>query len=246
MNAVKSKINIGTSGWHYLHWKGPYYPDDLSPLKFLEYYMEDFSTVEINNTFYKLPKASTLKNWKKAVPKNFVFSVKMSRYITHTKKLKDPKTPLRKFFSRIKHLKGNLGIILIQLPPHWSLNFERLNSFVKALPKGYRFAFEFRQESWLCDEVFALLKKHGHAFCIYEFDRMKTDKIITAKFVYIRLHGPKGAYQGKYSSRALSTWAKDIKRWRRQGKEIFCYFDNDEKGYAPQNALTLIKKVRQS
>lgn len=239
----KTKIHIGTSGWHYLHWKGPYYPENLSTKNFLTYYSNEFQTVEINNTFYKLPTISVIKKWKESVPKSFLFSVKMSRYITHSKRLNDPKKSLLKFFNRIKHIKPNLGVVLIQLPPHWPLNFERLASFIQALPKGYRYAFEFREESWLCEEVFALLKRHGHALCLFELDRMETEKIVTAKFVYIRLHGPKGAYQGNYSAKALSVWAKDIKRWKKQGKEVFCYFDNDEKGFAPKNALTLIKKM---
>ncbi|NGX37441.1 MAG: hypothetical protein K1000chlam2_00597 [Chlamydiae bacterium] len=110
---------------------------------------------------------------------------------------------------------------------------------MKELPKGYRFAFELRDPSWLCEEVYALLKKHKHALCLYEIAGQRTPKLITAPFVYVRLHGPKGAYQGSYSSRTLDNWAKDFLMWARKGIEVFCYFDNDEKGYAPQNALKL-------
>lgn len=209
----------------------------------MQYYAQDFDTVEINNTFYKLPTIKTIQRWKEEVPKDFIFSVKMSRYITHSKRLKNPRKSLDKFFNRIKYLKGKMGPILIQLPPHWSLNFERLESFMKDLPRGYRYAFEFREESWLCEDVFRLLKKHNHALCLYDLEGMETEKILTADFVYIRLHGPKKAYRGSYSSRKLAEWAKDLKKWKR--KKIFCYFDNDEKGYAPQNALTLMKKLNQ-
>lgn len=239
----RSKVHIGTSGWHYLHWKGPYYPENLSPKYFLDHYAQDFHTVEINSTFYKLPEISTLKTWKESVPQDFLFSVKMSRYITHTKRLKDPKSSLQKFFSRIKYLQEKLAVILIQLPPNWSLNLERFKAFLQALPKGYRYAFEFRDESWFCEEIFSLLKKYGCALCIYELGKKKTEKILTADFVYIRLHGPKKAYQGSYSPQVLSNWAKSFEEWKKKRKEIFCYFDNDEKGYAPQNARLLQKKM---
>ncbi|NGX27543.1 MAG: hypothetical protein K940chlam6_01481, partial [Chlamydiae bacterium] len=142
-----------------MHWKGPYYPKDLPAKDFLSQYAEDFQTVEVNNTFYKLPEISTLKHWKGTVPKDFIFSVKASRYITHVKKLKDPKSSLKKFFSRMEYLKKNLGVILFQLPPKWGLNLERFETFLQALPKGYRYAFEFRETSWLSKDVYKLLKK---------------------------------------------------------------------------------------
>ena len=243
MRRGKARIHIGTSGWHYMHWKGPYYPKDLPAKDFLSQYAEDFQTVEVNNTFYKLPEISTLKHWKGTVPKDFIFSVKASRYITHVKKLKDPKSSLKKFFSRMEYLKKNLGVILFQLPPKWGLNLERFETFLQALPKGYRYAFEFRETSWLSKDVYKLLKKRGHALCLYEFAGVKTPLLVTAKFIYVRLHGPKGAYQGSYSSRALDKWAKQFLEWKKKGIEVYCYFDNDEKGYAAQNALQLLKKL---
>lgn len=239
----KGKIYIGTSGWHYTHWKGPYYPKDLAAKDFLSFYIEEFETVEINNTFYKLPELSTIKTWKSSVPKPFLFSVKASRYITHVKRLKDPKQTLKNFFDRIKHLKPKIGVILIQLPPKWGLNLDRFEAFLKALPKGYRFAFELRDESWLCDPVYQLLRKHNCALCLYEIAGKKPPKILTANFVYVRLHGPKSAYQGSYSSKQLDKWAKDFLTWRKQGLDVFCYFDNDEKGYAPKNALSLLETL---
>jgi uncharacterized protein YecE (DUF72 family) len=243
MGRAKARVHIGTSGWHYLHWKGPYYPKDLPAKDFLTQYAKDFQTVEINNTFYKLPEVTTLIKWQAEVPKNFLFSVKASRYITHVKKLKDPKSTLKKFFSRIEHLKKNIAVILFQLPPKWSLNLERFEEFLQALPKGYRYSFEFRDSSWLCEEVYALLKKRKHTLCLYEFAGKKTPHRVTAKFVYVRLHGPKRAYQGSYSSRVLDTWAKQFNDWAKKGIEVFCYFDNDEKGYAPKNALKLMEKL---
>ncbi len=243
MAKAKARVKIGTSGWHYLHWKGPYYPKKLPAKKILETYSQEFETVEINNTFYKLPEITTLKNWKSTVPKNFLFSIKASRYITHVKKLKDPKNSLKKFFQRIQTLKPKIGVILFQFPPKWSLNLERFEDFLKVLPKRYRYAFEFRDESWLCEEIYALLEKRHHALCLYEIGGKKTPKRVTADFVYIRLHGPKGAYQGNYSGQTLESWAKTFRSYKRKGLDVFCYFDNDEKGYAPLNALTLIGKL---
>lgn len=243
MKSFSKKIHIGTSGWHYMHWKGPYYPKDLSTKDFLMFYAKNLNTVEINSTFYRLPEISTLKEWKKNVPKQFLFSVKMSRYITHNKKLKQPKSSLHKFFSRIEILKEQLGVILVQLPPYWKLNLDRFIFFLQALPKGYRYAFEFREESWLCKEIFSLLKRYKHALCLYEIEGKKTQELLTSNFVYIRLHGPKKAYQGSYSHYALNQWTKKILQWRKERKEVFCYFDNDEKGYAVKNAMTLQKKI---
>ena len=242
---MTQKVRIGTSGWHYNHWRGPYYPKDLSTTEFLEYYSRDFTTVEINNTFYRLPTAATVSNWRDSVPKDFLFSVKMSRYITHNKRLKAPKTSLSKFFSRIDHFQEKLGVILIQLPPNWQVNLERLEHFLEALPESYRYAFEFRDESWLCPEVFALLKEHGNALCLYDLAGVHTREILTTNFTYIRLHGPGKAYQGSYSSQTLKKWANMMQNWKRQRKAVFCYFDNDEKGYAPLNALTLRQKLSQ-
>nr|NGX27381.1 hypothetical protein [Chlamydiota bacterium] len=125
----------------------------------------------------------------------------------------------------------------------WGLNLERFETFLQALPKGYRYAFEFRETSWLSKDVYKLLKKRGHALCLYEFAGVKTPLLVTAKFIYVRLHGPKGAYQGSYSSRALDKWAKQFLEWKKKGIEVYCYFDNDEKGYAAQNALQLLKKL---
>lgn len=237
-------IYIGTSGWHYAHWKGPFYPDHLSDKSLLSYYVEHFSTVEMNRTFYSLPERKVFEGYAKSVPSTFRFAIKASRFITHVKRLKDPKVPLRRFFSRIKGLKSHLGPILFQLPPNWKVNPQRLELFLKALPKGYRFAFEFRDKSWLADEIYALLKRFKTAFCIYEFDHFLTPKILTTNFIYIRLHGPKGPYGGNYLLKTLKTWAKFIRQEARSGKDVYCYFDNDEAGYAAKNALTLQKLLK--
>lgn len=237
-------IHIGTSGWQYKHWKGPFYPEDLKAKDFLDFYKEKFRTVEINNSFYQLPEKTTFKDWSQKVPKDFIFSVKASRYITHMKKLKDPRKPVKRFFKAAEALGKNLGPVLFQLPPNWRSNPERLESFLKVLPKKHKYAFEFRDESWFTNEVYEILSDHNAAFCIYELGGTKSPREITADFIYIRLHGPGDKYQGKYSPRALSGWAGTFSKWIGKVDEIYCYFDNDQKGYAAENALKLQKMIK--
>ena len=234
-----ARIYIGTSGWHYGHWKGPFYPEALSDGALLDYYLCFFHTVEINNTFYRMPEKEILLEWKKTAPEDFIFAVKASRYITHMKKLKECKGPVVSFLKKIALLGDRLGPVLFQLPPHWNINPGRLNAFLKLLSKDFRYAFEFRDTSWFSTETYDALAEHGAAFCIYDLDRNLSPKAITADFVYIRLHGTDGPYRGKYSTKALSGWAGAFSAWARQGREIYCYFDNDEKGYAAQDALRL-------
>ena len=235
----KKPIHIGTSGWSYQHWKGHFYPEDLAYRGWLEFYAKQLRTVEINNTFYQLPEKKTLEKWRDTVSSPFIFSVKSSRYITHTKKLKDPDQGSKKFFPRIEALGDKLGPILFQLPPRWHFNLERLKYFLQALPQNFRYTFEFRDSSWWRDEVYDALENQGAAFCIFELAGQLSPKQVTADFVYVRLHGPGDAYQGKYDNRTLAGWANAFSTWENQGKESFCYFDNDEKGYAAQNALSL-------
>jgi len=240
MNKKRQKaIHIGTSGWHYDHWKGPFYPKGLPKKEFLRFYAEHLHTVEINSSFYRLPAEKTLLDWRDNAPKGFFFSAKASRYLTHMKKLKDPQQPLAVFFDAIDVLEGKLGPIVFQLPPHWRCNPERLHAFLEALPTGHRYAFEFRDPTWLDNRVYDALIGHNAAFCIYELAGHMSPKEVTADFIYIRLHGPGDAYQGQYDKTTLAGWAGAFATWARQGKEIFCYFDNDEAGYAAQDACNL-------
>lgn len=240
----KGKTYIGTSGWHYKHWKGPFYPEDIEHDRMLSFYKDRLHTVEINNSFYQLPDEKTLKAWMNESPKDFIFSIKGSRYITHMKKLKDPKQSLDSFLRRVKLIKKKLGCILFQLPPRWGVNPERLEQFLMTLPEKFRYAFEFRDESWFNRRVLHLLEKHNCAFCIYQIAGRKSPKQVTADFIYIRLHGPgRNAYQGEYSKRELSGWAGAINTWINMGKDVYCYFDNDQNGYAPNDALKLQKMI---
>ncbi|MCF7888205.1 MAG: DUF72 domain-containing protein [Candidatus Omnitrophica bacterium] len=235
----KKRIHIGTSGWHYKHWANKFYPKNLKLAQFFDYYLEKLNTVEINNSFYQLPKKSTLQQWNKKAPKNFIFSIKASRYITHLKKLKDPKESTKKFFKAIKPLGKKIGPILFQLPLAWKLNAERLENFLKILPKDYKYSFEFRNQQWFDNKVYRLLEKYNAAFCIYDLAGNLSPKKVTADFIYIRLHGPGEAYQGDYSKRKLKNWAKQFSHWQKKKKEVFCYFDNDQAAYAAKNALEL-------
>ena len=238
-------IHIGTSGWYYHHWKGPFYPEDLPDEHLLDHYVKYFQTAEVNNTFYQLPAKETFARWRDSVPDGFIFSVKASRYITHMKKLKDPEQPILTFIGRVKELGDKLGPILFQLPPRWHVNLERLKSFLNALPVDYRYAFEFRDPSWFGEQTEAALAERGAAFCIYDFEQRQSTRSVTADFAYVRLHGPEGAYQGQYDDATLADWAEAFSSWASQGKEVYCYFDNDEKGYAAQDALKLKELVEE-
>lgn len=233
------EAHIGTSGWHYQHWKGPFYPKGHPNDQLLAYYVKHFHTVEINNTFYRLPSEDAVREWRHAVPEDFVFAVKGSRYITHQKKLKDPQQALPAFISRVQSLGDKLGPILFQLPPGWHLNLDRLTAFLQVLPEGYRYAFEFRDPGWFGEKTERLLSGRGAAFCVYDFEGRQSPRSVTAHFVYIRLHGPDVAYSGRYNREQLKDWAEFIAGCTGEGKDVYCYFDNDESGYAAHNAMEL-------
>lgn len=238
------RMHIGTSGWTYPHWRGAFYPEDLRDDQRLRFYAARLTSVEINNSFYRLPEESTLVRWRDATPADFVFAAKASRYITHMKKLKDPQASADRFMERMDVLGDKLGPILFQLPPHWRLNTNRLARFLETLDSDRRFAFEFRDPSWFDDRVYALLERHNCALCIYELAGMRSPRELTADFVYVRLHGPREAYRGSYDTRALARWAAALSAWRSEGRDFFCYFDNDEAGYAVRDALRLVDMLK--
>lgn len=210
-----------------------------------QFYARYFDTVEINNSFYRLPTATTFDNWRESSPRNFCYAVKGSRFITHMKKLKDPQGSSAKFFHVADRLGKKLGPILFQLPPRWKINVERLDEFLRILPGEHNYAIEFRDETWLVPEVFKLLRKHNAAFCIHDFADMKVPREITADFTYIRFHGPTSAkYWGSYPDHELRAWADQIKQWRRNLSSIYAYFNNDPEGAAVKNALTLKQLVK--
>lgn len=232
-------IHIGTSGWEYPHWKGPFYPDGIRSDGHLAFYADSFHTVEVNNSFYNLPSEKTLAAWRDTVPDGFTFAVKASRYITHMKKLKEPQKAVSRFLDRVSVLGEKLGPILFQLPPKWRANPQRLKEFCGSLPADFRYTFEFRDPSWFNDEIYEILTEAGAAFCIFHLSGLLSPKKVTADFTYVRLHGPGPAYQGSYSPGTLSGWAGTFSAWARKHTEVYCYFDNDQSGYAALNALKL-------
>jgi uncharacterized protein YecE (DUF72 family) len=254
-HSLAMEIHIGTSGWHYKHWKGPFYEERCPVSKMLESYVRHFDTVEINNSFYKLPSEPTFESWRDCTPEKFLFAVKGSRFITHNKKLKEPEHALGNFLPRAAKLGPKLGAVLWQLPPAWQINVERLDEFLSAVDDfgksgrgrskvpGLRHAIEFRNPTWLDEKTYAVLRRHDAAFCMYELAGFTTPFELTADWTYIRLHGPGGKYQGSYSTEQLREWADRIRSWRRKLKAVFVYFDNDQAGYAALNALELKRLV---
>lgn len=238
------EIRIGTSGYHYKHWRGPFYPKKISLDEMLKFYSRNFDTVELNNSFYRLPTEDAFDNWRQSTPSNFVFAVKASRFLTHQKKLKDPETALQKLLPRSLRLSQKLGPILFQLPPRWQVNPVRLEALLDVLPRDLRCAFEFRDASWIRPEINKLLAKFRAAFCIYELAGYHSPVTITADFAYVRLHGPgREKYQESYSGDRLRSWAQQIEDWAKSLTAIYVYFDNDQAGYAAQNALSLKQMV---
>jgi uncharacterized protein YecE (DUF72 family) len=233
------KIYIGTSGWSYTHWKENFYPEKLKPNLWLGYYSSFFPTVEINTTFYHLPLATTIRHWYDQVPKDFLFSLKTSRYITHRKRLKDCGNSVKLFYKVIKGLKSKIGPILIQLPPSFKMDKDRLVEFLHHLSDDYQYVFEFRHASWFVEEIYELLSQKGIALCITDLYGSLSPEVITANFTYIRLHGPKKSYQGTYGPAKIKSWKRKIENWTKNNISVYCYFDNDEKGYAIQDAKTL-------
>lgn len=238
-NETRCNIRIGTSGYHYDHWKELFYPAKLAKNKWLEHYATCFDTVELNNTFYQLPRETTFEKWHSQVPQNFIFTVKANRYITHLKRLHDPAEPLERFFQRVILLKKKLGPILYQLPPNFHKNLDLLSSFIKLLPDKSMPVFEFRHKSWFDSDTAELLDKLRAAFCIHDMPGAGTPRIVTAKFIYIRFHGPAGKYAGNYSKTQLHNWAKWINENKKHARGVYIYFNNDANAYAIQNAKTL-------
>lgn len=243
MKKIKTNIRIGTSGWHYNHWKERFYPEDLQKNKWLTYYAEHFDIVEINNTFYHLPKAKTVENWHRLAPKNFLYAVKANRFITHIKRLKEPAEPLKRFFKIIDLLKEKLGPILFQLPPSFHKDIDRLKEFIGFLPDTVHSVFEFRHKSWFSQDTYKLLKKHNISFCVHDMPGLKTPLIATGDTIYIRFHGSSGRYEGNYSEKMLKNWAKWINDHKKNIRKVYAFFNNDYNAYAVYNAKTLIQLV---
>jgi uncharacterized protein YecE (DUF72 family) len=235
---LNPNIRIGCSGWQYRHWRGDFYPAELPQNGWLDHYARHFDTVEINNTFYRLPEAATFAAWGRRAPRGFVYAVKASRFLTHMKKLKDPEEPIHRFFTRAKRLEHALGPVLYQLPPHWPVNVERLETFLKALPRTRRHAIEFREPSWYADDVFALLEKHNVTLCLHDMKGSASGRLAIGPFVYVRFHGTQ-KYTGRYDDATLDAWADWLAARVRDRRPVYAYFNNDSGGHAPRDATRL-------
>ncbi|MCF8129914.1 MAG: DUF72 domain-containing protein [Deltaproteobacteria bacterium] len=231
---------IGTSGYHYDHWKYVFYPEDLRKKTWFDYYAEHFNTVEINNTFYGLPDEDIFQKWRDRAPKEFLYALKFSRYGSHLKKLKDPGDSISEFVKRIKPLGQTTGPILVQLPPRWHPNPRRLAAFLEETSEDLRWAVEFRNSEWLCEEIYAVLRSNNVALCIHD---MLNDhpRLLTTDWTYIRFHG--NHYEGSYAHQVLSAWARWIKERLHNGRSVYAYFNNDAEGHAVQNARSLKRYV---
>ena len=231
---------IGTSGYVYPHWrKGVFYPEGLRQRDELSWYATRFATVELNNPFYRLPEPASFDRWRDAVPDGFVFSVKMSRYVTHVLRLDDSGEPVALFLERAERLGPKLGPILCQLPPHLEADGLRLRRFLGALPSNHRWVIEFRHPSWHTAETYETLAAHAAALCIPVGGRVAPDLVTTAPFAYLRMHAGQGP-GGGFTQNQLRHWARRIGALGRSGKDCYIYFNNDRGGHAPRDARTLL------
>ncbi|HEY82160.1 MAG TPA: DUF72 domain-containing protein [Dehalococcoidia bacterium] len=236
---MAATYHIGTSGWHYEHWRDIFYPAQLPKAAWLEFYARHFDTVELNNSFYRLPSEDAFGAWRDLSPPDFIFAVKASRFITHIKRLKNTEEALENFITRAKILGGKLGPILYQLPPNMHRNDGVLESFLSILPQGMKHVIEFRHASWLEEEVFEILRKYKVGLCVFDMPQLSCPPVATASFAYIRFHGSGELYSSCYPDEQLAGWAERIADLARNLEEVYIYFNNDVAGYALKNAETL-------
>lgn len=230
---------VGTSGWHYDHWRDRFYPDKLAKADWLEFYATHFTTVELNSSFYRLPSEDAFTTWRDSSPGNFIFAVKVSRFITHIKRLKNNGDAVGKFISRARILGEKLGPLLYQLPPNMHRDDERLASFLSTLPEGMKHVFEFRHQSWLDEDVFEALHKYNIGLCVFDMPSLTCPLVATADFAYIRFHGSSGLYSSCYTDEELAEWAGRLADLDANLKATYIYFNNDAEAFAVRNAKTL-------
>lgn len=232
-----ARILIGTSGWHYPSWRGPFFPKGLPLKRQLDYYATQFRTTELNGVFYRTPTETAVAGWRDATGADFVFAWKASKFITHWKRLSENSVnSLELLEDRLSLLRSKAGPILFQLPPNFTIDADRLASFLKLLNRRRRYTFEFRHPSWYAPRILKLLAARNIALCISDHHDAPAPWRRTADFVYVRGHGPGGRYSGHYKPAELSDWAKRIRSWKRQGCDVYVYFDNDQKSAAPADA----------
>lgn len=230
---------VGTAGWSYDHWRGPFYPKDVKSGQRLAYYAARLSSVEINGSFYRTPAAEAIESWLRAVGPEFVFALKANRYLTHMKRLGEPEQTLPPFLETLERFGHKLGPVLFQTPPALAPDHGLLAAFLERLPRGRRWAFEFRHPGWFREDVYQLLADHDAALVAYELDGFVSPSRTTASFAYLRQHGPGGSYEGSYGESALQAMAGEVRQHLAAGRQAYVYFDNDTAGYAALNAARL-------
>jgi uncharacterized protein YecE (DUF72 family) len=230
----RGRARVGSSGWVYKDWRGLVYPEKLPQRRWFEHYATLFDTVEINNTFYRLPPVGTVDTWAQQAPTGFVYALKLGAFGSHRMKLRDAQSWLPNHLDRAERLGPSLGPTLVQLPPHWKRNVERLDEFLSVAPRRLRWAIELREPSWLHDDVFDVLRRHGAALCLHDL-LPKHPRILTADWTYARFHGPQALdqpYVGRYGSQGLRTIAAHLSTWLDEGCDVYAYFNNDYQGDA--------------
>jgi uncharacterized protein YecE (DUF72 family) len=240
-----SRVVIGTSGWHYASWRGPFFAKDVPKKDWLCWYASRFPTTELNGVFYRTPTVEAVKGWFDQTPDDFLFAWKASKFITHWKRLSGKsRNSIALMETRLRLLKHKAGPVLFQLPPQFTADHERLASFIKLLRKKRHYAFEFRHPSWYDGRILDLLRDHDIALCLSDHHDAPSPWEVTARHVYVRGHGPGGRYKGHYPEGTLKKWAREIRKWRRQQRDVYVYFDNDQKSAAPKDALALKTLLR--
>jgi uncharacterized protein YecE (DUF72 family) len=236
---ARGRVRIGTSGYQYDDWRGPFYPEELPKKRWLERYVRAFETVEINNTFYRLPSPEVFSSWRRQAPPGFVFAVKMSRFATHMKHLRDPAATIARLLEGAERLGDTLGPILVQLPPRWKADPDRLDAFLAAAPRAHRWAVEVRDASWLCEPVYEVLRRHGAALVMHDL-LPAHPRVVTADFTYLRFHGASGGkYAGTYDDAPLGNEARWIATQLAAGRDVYAYFNNDVGAHAVVDAQRL-------
>jgi uncharacterized protein YecE (DUF72 family) len=239
-----SELRIGTSGWSYQSWRGPFFPPGLPAKDHLAFYVTRFNATELNAPFYRTPTLEAVKRWRDTTPADFVFAWKASKFITHWKRLSaKSRNSIALMETRLKQLRHKAGPVLFQLPPRMHADRERLAAFLKLLRKRRPYVFEFRHPSWYEAEILDLMRDHDVALCLSDHHDAPAPWEVTARHVYIRGHGPGGRYRDHYPDATLRAWGRDIRRWRRQRRDVYCFFDNDQKSAAPKDAERLRELV---
>ncbi len=239
--ATSPRLHVGTSGWVYADWAGAFYPEDLPERRWLEHYQRRFRTVELNVTFYRLPREAVFEGWAERAPAGFRFAVKGPRLVTHRLRLRGASEIAATFLARARLLGEHLGPILWQLPPSLRRDDALLDRFLGGLPRGVVHAFEFRHADWFAEPVYRILRRRGAAFVIWHMHDRGSPVVVTGRDVYLRFHGATGLYRGRYARDLLARWGERVRGWLEEEREVWAYFNNDIGAQAPEDARRLIE-----